>query len=140
LALFLIIIIRYDASNSHAYIGDSAGQITIMTVTAETSHKVDTMKKHTGRHHLNCFFWLLNIAYNMPVTPGCHFRTSDSVMKVVLEHKSAFFYHWLSLHTLCMMSRYAVLALLAEFHAVGTYQTYPFFASVAEFYVICCLC
>jgi len=55
------------------------------------------------------------------------------VMKVVLEHKSAFFYHWLSLHTLCMMSRYAVLALLAEFHAVGTYQTYPFLHLLQSF-------
>jgi len=69
-SLFLIIIARYDAKKSHAYIGDSAGQITIMTVTDETSHKVDTMKRHTGRYCLN-WFCLLYIAYDVPVNPQC---------------------------------------------------------------------
>ena len=69
-SLFLIIIARYDVKKSHAYIGDSAGQITIMTVTDETSHKVDTMKRHTGRYCLN-WFCLLYIAYDVPVNPQC---------------------------------------------------------------------
>ena len=48
-------IARYDADSSHAYIGDSAGQITIMTVTADTAHKVDTMKKHSSRNYFELF-------------------------------------------------------------------------------------
>ena len=50
-------IARYDAENSHAYIGDSIGQITVMKVTAETSHQVDIMKKHTGSYCL-IHYWL----------------------------------------------------------------------------------
>jgi len=46
--LSLTVIARYDAENSHVYIGDSMGQITVLKVTAEMSHQVDTMKKHTG--------------------------------------------------------------------------------------------
>jgi len=52
--LSLTVIARYDAENSHAYIGDSVGQITVMKVATEASHKVDTMKKHTGSYYLNC--------------------------------------------------------------------------------------
>jgi len=51
--LSLTIVFSYDAENSHAYIGDSTGQITVMKVTAELSHVVDTMKKHTGSYCLH---------------------------------------------------------------------------------------
>jgi len=47
--LSLTVIASYDAENSYTYIGDSMGQITVMKVTAEMSHQVDMMKKHTGR-------------------------------------------------------------------------------------------
>ena len=50
----LAIIARYDVENSHVYVGDSSGQITVLKVTAETSHQVDVMKKHTGNYHMNC--------------------------------------------------------------------------------------
>ena len=52
--LSLTVIASYDVENSYAYIGDSSGQITVMKVTAELSHVVDTLKKHTGSYCLNC--------------------------------------------------------------------------------------
>ena len=51
--LSLTIMTSYDAENSYAYIGDSSGQITVMKVTAELSHVVDTLKKHTGNYCLS---------------------------------------------------------------------------------------
>ena len=66
-----IITTSYDVENSHAYIGDSNGQITVMKVTAEMSHVIDTMKKHTGIYCLNCYqsFYIM---YCVSVNPQCH--------------------------------------------------------------------
>ena len=110
--LSLTVIARYDAENSHVYIGDSMGQITVLKVTAEMSHQVDTMKKHTGTvvvwtivrccilrrvvpSNLQCDFWTCSCAQHLDVClEFSSFYTNIIIIVIIITIKTRVMLLW----------------------------------------------
>lgn len=56
---FLDSILRYDDDTQHAFVGDYAGQITLLKLERQKYSTITTLKGHEGNVHINVYIYSL---------------------------------------------------------------------------------